>query len=80
MNVTNDRFNLSAFKGEEEFQVRIFQIYAPRNHKSRISLVAHKREVSGSVLQRYIPEFEDEFYEKDRNSQDDRERNYPPVA
>ena len=76
MNVTTDSFSISTIEGEEEFQVRIFRIYAPRNHKSRISLVAHKREVSGSVLQRYIPEFEDEFYEKNGNGQDDRERNY----
>ena len=47
-----------------------------RNQKSRISLVAHKREVSGSVLQNYIPEFEDQFYEKDRGMEDGPERNY----
>ena len=76
MTVTNNSFRLGVLDTEEEFQVRIFRIYAPRNHKSRISMVAHKREVSGSVLQRYIPEFEDEFYEKDGNSQDDRGRNY----
>ena len=76
MNLTTDSFSISTIEDEEEFQVRIFRIYAPRNHKSRISLVAHKREVSGSVLQRYIPEFEDEFYEKNGNDQDDRERNY----
>ena len=76
INVKDNNFSLSVLETEEEFQVRVFQLYAPRNHKSRISLVAHKREVSGSVLQRYIPEFEDEFYEKDGNGQEDRERNY----
>ena len=54
----------------------MFKLYTPRNQKSRISLVAHKREVSGSVLHKYIPEFEEEFYEKARNGEVDRERNY----
>ncbi|WKZ13676.1 MAG: hypothetical protein QY320_06875 [Gammaproteobacteria bacterium] len=48
----------------------------PRNQKSRISLVAHKREVSGSAIHKYIPEFEDEFFEKDQSGEFDRERNY----
>ena len=52
---------------EQEFLVRVFKLYTPRNQKSRISLVAHKREVSGSVLHKYIPEFEEEFYERDGN-------------
>ena len=69
-------FTLQATDSEEEFLVRIFKIYSPRNQRSRISLVAHKREVSGSVLHKYIPEFEEEFYEKDSNGEIDRERNY----
>ena len=69
-------FTLQATNREEKFLVRIFKFYSPRNQKSRISLVAHKREVSGSVLQKYIPEFEEEFYEKDSNGEVDRERNY----
>lgn len=56
--------------------VRVFKFYAPRNLKSRISLVAHMREVSGSTLDKYIPEFEDEFYEKDKQGEVDSERNY----
>ena len=74
--VKPNSFVLKASDTEEEFLVRIFKLYAPRNQKSRISLVAHKREVSGSAIHKYIPEFEDEFYEKDRNGQIDRERNY----
>ena len=74
--VPRTSFILKAFQNEEEFLVRVFKLYAPRNQKSRISLVAHKREVSGSVLQKYIPEFEDEFYESDGNGEADRERNY----
>jgi len=69
-------FALKATDADEEFLVRVFKLYAPRNQRSRISLVAHKREVSGSAIHKYIPEFEDEFYEKDRNGEIDRERNY----
>lgn len=74
--VERNAFTLKALDMEEEFLVRVFKLYAPRNQKSRISLVAHKREVSGSAMQKYIPEFEDEFYEKDKNGNIDRERNY----
>ena len=71
-----DSFTLKGSQNDEKFLVRIFKLYAPKNHKSRISLVAHKREVSGSVLQKYIPEFEEEFYEKDSDGEFAGERNY----
>jgi len=74
--VERNTFTLKASDTEEDFLVRVFKLYAPRNQKSRISLVAHKREVSGSAIHKYIPEFEDEFYEKDRSGDIDRERNY----
>jgi len=69
-------FTLKAIEMEEEFLVRVFKFYYPRNQKSRISLVAHKREVSGSAIHKYIPEFVDEFFEKDRNGEIDSARNY----
>ena len=69
-----NNFTLAGYeKNEEEFSVRVFKLYVPKNRRSRISLVAHKREVSGSILHKYIPEFDDEFYERERS---DRERNY----
>lgn len=74
--VDNNIFTLKAMDTDEEFLVRIFKIYSPRNQQSRISLVAHKREVSGSPIHKFIPEFEDEFFERDRNGDIDRERNY----
>ena len=74
--VDQNSFTLQATETKEEFLVRIFRVYSPRNHKSRISLVAHKREVSVSWLQQYIPEFEDEFYEGDTNREDEGNRNY----
>ena len=69
-------FKLSAQDRNVEFLVRCFKLYAPRNHKSRISLVAHKREVSGSVLHKYIPEFEDEFYDKGDSGEREGARNF----
>lgn len=74
--VERKTFTLKASDNEEEFLVRVFKLYSPRNQKSKISLVAHKREVSGSAIHKYIPEFEDEFYEKDSQGDIDRARNY----
>lgn len=76
IDVKPNTFCLKAKETDEEFLVRVFKIYSPRNQKSRISLVAHKREVPGSAIQKYIPEFEDEFFEKGWNGEIDQERNY----
>jgi len=76
ISVERNTFALKATNTEEEFVVRVFKLYLPRNQKSRISLVAHKPEASGSMIHKYIPEFEDEFYEKDRSGEIDHERNY----
>ena len=67
-----DSFTLTAIDQENRFQVRVFKIFAPGKYRSRISLVAHRREVSGSVLRRYVPEFEDEFYEQGGDGVSDR--------
>ncbi len=74
--IEKNTFNLKSLNDEEEFRVRIFKLYSPKNQKSRISLVAHKREVPGSALHNYIPEFEDEFYDKDQSNENVRDRNY----
>jgi hypothetical protein len=76
LSVQNDTFFLESTHGKEEFQVHVFKLYYPKNQKSKISLVAHKREVCGSTLDKYIPEFSDDFYEKNSDGEDDRERNY----
>jgi hypothetical protein len=69
-------FSLRRAQIEEEFFVRVFKLYYPKNQKSRISLVAHKREVSGSAIQKYIPEFSDDFYDKEGSEEVNHERNY----
>lgn len=74
--IEHKSFTLKAQDSDEVFLVRVFKIYSPRNQKSRIGLVAHKREVSGSAIHKYIPEFVDEFYEKDKNGEVDHARNY----
>lgn len=57
------------------FHVRIFKFYYPKNQKSKISLVAHKREVIDTSLYHYIPEFIDEFYDK-KDGKEEKEKNY----
>lgn len=60
----------------ERFSVRIFKIYAAKSAKSKISLVAHRREVTETTLQTYIPEFASEFYDKADEGGSGRDRNY----
>jgi hypothetical protein len=63
MNVAQGAFSLSANEDEKSFQVRVFKLFAPRTAKSKVSLVAHRREVTDNPLQTYIPEFAEEFFE-----------------
>jgi hypothetical protein len=69
-------FKLRGTAGEQEFTVRVFKFRSPKNHKSMISLVAHKREVSSTAIHNYVPEFDDDFYEKDAAGNADVEKNY----
>jgi hypothetical protein len=68
--------SLNAFDNSEEFNVRVFKFFSPKNQKSRLSLVAHQREVPGSQIQKYVPEFEDEFYDRCEGSGPCEGRNY----
>jgi hypothetical protein len=63
MKVDEATFSLSANGEEKAFQIRVFKFYAPRTAKSKVSLVAHRREVTDNPLQTYIPEFSEEFLE-----------------
>lgn len=69
-------FTLPAVAGDQEFTVRVFKFRSPKNHKSMISLVAHKREVSNTAVHNYVPEFDDDFYEKDAAGNADTDKNY----
>lgn len=64
---TRQHFELPGNEGSETFYVRTFQVYRGGNHKSRISFVAHKREVRvESLLENLIPEFSVGFTDEDR--------------
>jgi hypothetical protein len=63
MKVDEGAFSLSANENEKTFQVRVFKFFAPRTAKSKVSLVAHRREVTDNPLETYIPEFAEEFFE-----------------
>lgn len=56
------------------FTAKIFKIYYPKNQKSKISLTGHNREVTDTNLHKYIPEFEDEFF--DENHETETKKNY----
>jgi hypothetical protein len=71
-----DSFELKSGQTNEHFSVRLFKIFYPKNMKSRISLVAHKREVSSSSLHSYVPEFLEDFYERVPTPEGFSERNY----
>jgi hypothetical protein len=60
----------------EIFSVRVFKFYAPRMSKSKIALVAHRREVTDVAIQTYIPEFADEFYDSSDIDGARRDRNF----
>lgn len=61
---------------EQTFQVRVFRLYSPRNQKSKISLVADRREVTDTAIHNFVPEFVNEFFDEGLSGEDDRDRNY----
>lgn len=69
-------FELRSTDEIEVFHARVFRFYSPRTKVSKISLVAHKREVVETSLHRYIPEFSDEFFEHHENGDGSSQRNY----
>lgn len=74
--VTDSGFNLSGIVSEYGFSVRLFKFYSPKNQRSKVSLVAHRREVTDTAIHNYIPEFIEEFYDKDADGAENRDRNY----
>jgi hypothetical protein len=67
-------FTLPRHGEDADFHVRVFKFYFPRTHKSKIALVAHRREVTDVTLVSYIPEFAEEF--ADPSTGGARGRNY----
>ena len=69
-------FTITKGDVQTNFELRAFKIYSPKNHSSKISLVADKREVIETPTHIYIPEFIDEFYEKKSDQSNDQDKNY----
>lgn len=65
--VLSEEFTLKKDTASKKFQVKIFKIFYPHNQKSKISLVAHNREVTETLLSEYVPEFADEFFQEFEN-------------
>lgn len=76
MSVEDPHFSLSANEETRAFQVRVFKFFAPRSAKSKVSLVAHRREVTDNALQSYVPEFEEEFFEPTSDQDPSKGRNF----
>jgi hypothetical protein len=74
-NLSESTFELQSTSGPQTFKLRVFKMLFPRNKVSKISLVAHRREVTEASLSSYIPEFSDEFVE-DPGGDESRRRNY----
>jgi len=74
--LSSNSFSLQGNNIEYGFRVRLFKFYSPKNQRSKISLVAHRREVTDTAIHNYIPEFTEEFYDKQSDGSDDRDRNY----
>lgn len=74
--VADPQFAFSSPDGDKTFRVRIFKFYSPRASKSKVSLVAHRREVTENPLQNYIPEFAEEFYEAEAGESATKGRNF----
>lgn len=60
----------------QTFSVRVFKLFSPRNQRSKISLVADRREVTDTAIHNYVPEFADEFFDERSSDGDERDRNY----
>lgn len=72
-----------SFEGKDdgyEFSVKTFKVYSPSATRSRISLVAHRREVTATSTHNYVPEFSEEFYDRLSNGEKDEERNFIIVS
>jgi hypothetical protein len=76
MKVDEGTFSLSANEDEKTFHIRVFKFFAPRTAKSKVSLVAHRREVTDNPLESYIPEFAEEFFEPGQDQDSSTGRNF----
>lgn len=71
-------FELTKKETKEKFFIKIFKVFYSRK-RSRISLVAHNRKVSETLLHEYIPEFDDEYYEEVVDDDEEAQKRYYSV-
>lgn len=77
LDISNRIFTIKGHvSGDQDFLVRVFKFYNPGNRKSKISLVAGKREISDTAIDNYVPEFIDEFYDRIEDDDAVKKRNY----
>lgn len=76
MPIKDGNFLLNANGEEKLFSVRVFKFYSPRTARSKVSLVAHRREVTDVSLHSYVPEFSEEFCEPDTAPESVKSRNF----
>lgn len=76
MVVPEPQFSLQTHDAPQIFRLRVFKFYSARSLKSKVSLVAHRREVTDVTLVTYVPEFADEFYDAHLAADEGRDRNY----
>lgn len=70
------KFEITKSSIQTDFELRAFKIYSPKNHSSKVSLVADRREVIETPIHNYIPEFIEEFYEKREDGSNNTDKNY----
>lgn len=61
-NIWEEKIKFSCI--EDDFKLFVFKFYYPENQKSSINLIAHNRVVTSNSLDKYIPEFKEEFYDE----------------
>lgn len=76
INLKRNIFDLGDEGESYHFTARIFKIYSPKNQSSKISLIAHQREVTETPVHSYIPEFIEEFYDGLESDSSNQSRNY----
>lgn len=76
MTLPKSEFELGQGDSRQEFLVRVFKIYSPRNQRSKVSLVADRREVTNNSIHNYVPEFVDEFFDESASESEGTDRNY----
>ncbi len=76
ISLANNEIRLGDSDNPVVFKVRVFKLFSPRSQRSKISLVADRREVTNTAIHNYVPEFDDEFSDEKSGEDDDRNRNY----